>query len=205
MRNIAGIIILLLAITLFACEKEEDCVGCNLNPKIKIRFEATGTRLRTDSLLSSVNNKISLYTDSLAGDLTDEERNQLLAELSSLRSDSSKFSETSSLFRSGKAKLNLINAVGAQNLEQFQDTIIRDFAIPVDMRHDTSTFFFTHHDVVDTLQIYYEREITQSLDGVRMKLYGIGVIQEMSTFDSVRVTCYSSNCSNDITTIFVYF
>ena len=128
-----------------------------------------------------------------------------MEELSTLRSDSSKFSQSSTLFRSGKTKINELDAVGAQNLEQFQDTIIRDFAIPVDMRHDTSTFFFTYHDIVDTLQMYYQREINQSLDGVRMRLYGIGVNQEMSTFDSVRVKCYSSNCSNDITTIFVYF
>lgn len=188
-----------------ACEEEGECIGCNLNPKVKVKFEAKGTRLHIDSLLNLINEKIASFTDSLETDITAEQRNQILEVLASDRADSTKYQQASTLFRSGKTKIDFMTAQGAQNLDQFQDTIIREFALPVDMQHDTSSFYFTYHDMVDTLQLYYHREIKQTLDGVRMKLTNIGVNDELSTFDSTRVKCYRRDCANDLTTIFVYF
>jgi len=206
MGNRFRVVLLLLLFLVTACEEEEDCVGCNLNPKIKLKFEATGSKIHADSILKAVNFKIGILIDSLLSEgLTEDQRNQLLVELEILRNDSVKYHSTSTLFKSGKVNIEQINASEALDPILFQDTIIRDFAIPVDMHHDTSTFIFTYHDKVDTLQIYYLREIKQNLDGIRMSLHGIEVNQELSTFDSVKVRCYSSDCSTDITKIFVYF
>ena len=190
---------------LFACEEEEECVGCNLNPKIKLKFEALYSKPEIDSLFTSVKNKISVYVDSLSGQLSMDERKALEEELELLREDSLLFDESYNLFRIGKTKIDVIEAQGAKDLEQLQDTIIRDFSIPVDMQRDTSTFYFTYHGFIDTLQLSYQRDIVQTFDGVRMKISDIGVNKEISTFDSTRVKCYNVECSNDRTTIYVYF
>jgi len=205
MRKLIKLFPFLLIALLFACEEEENCVGCNLNPKIKLKFEATFTRHKTDSLFNAVNTKIVEFVDSLSGVLSDDDRKALEEELQSLREDSLMFDEPLKLFKVGKTKIDAIEAPGSSGLEQLQDTTIRDFSIPIDMHHDTSTFYFTYHGFIDTLQIFYQREINQTFDGVRMKLSNIGVNKEISTFDSVKVKCYNRTCSNDQTTIYVYF
>lgn len=205
MRKIISLFPLLLFVLLFACKEEEDCVGCNLNPKIKLKFEAFYTKQLTDSLFNSVNTKISEYVDSLSGELSNEDRNALEEELKSLREDSLIFDGSYNLFKVGKTIIDAIEAPGSTGLEQLQDTTIRDFSIPIDMHHDTSTFYFTYHGFIDTLQIFYQREINQTFDGVRMKLSNIGVNKEISTFDSISVKCYNRTCSNDQTTISVYY
>lgn len=199
------LLLYLIAVSFLGCQEEEVCVGCNLNPKIKIQFEAIETKQLTDSLLTEVKVKIAQFVDSLSTQLTDQERNELLEELSLLREDSIKYDEIYSLLRVGKTIIDVIDAPGALNMEQFQDTVIRNFAIPVDMNHDTSTFYFTYHGFTDTLELNYQRSVIQNFDGIRMRLSDIGVNKEISTFDSLRVYCQKGNCSNDQTTIYIYF
>lgn len=180
-------------------------MGCNLNPKIKIQFEATTTKELTDSLLTEVKSKISIIRDSLSNQIDFKDSIDLVEELASLQEDSLKYDEIYSLLRVGKTQIDAIDAPGAMSMEQFQDTIINSFALPVNMSHDTSTFYFTYYDFVDTLQLYYQREVIQNLEGVRMKIKGIGVNEEISTFDSVRVKCSNLDCTNDLTTVYIYF
>jgi hypothetical protein len=188
-----------------SCE-EEECVGCNLNPKIKIDFEPVFSLELTDSLLFTVQEEMELLLDSLNGDdLSNEAIEALESRLMSLRSDSVSLGDDFSLFRSGSARIDAIFAPGSKGLEQLQDTVIRDFALPINMQTDTTTFYFSYHTFTDTLQVYYHRDIIQSLDGMRMLISDIGVSEELTTFDSVSVKCSNRKCSNDRTTIFVYF
>ena len=174
-----------LGMFLMACEAEEECVGCNLNPKISLQFEAKGTRALYDSLLSEANDKIELLTDSLSTNLSVVERDEIVSSISGLRADSAKYNESISLYKVGKTRIDGIFAPEAIGFSQFKDSIIRDFAIPVNMTKDTSTYYFSYHELVDTLQVYYQREISQTLDGVRMRLSDIGVNEELTTFDSI--------------------
>lgn len=199
------LILFLVAVSFFGCQKEDECVGCNLNPKIKIQFDATKTKQLTDSLFTEVKSTIKQFVDSLSTQITEQERSELLDQLSLLREDSIKYDEIYNLLRVGKTMIDVIDAPGALSMEQFQDTVIRNFAIPVDMNHDTSTFYFAYHGFTDTLQLHYQRNVIQNLDGVRMRLTDIGINKEISTFDSVRVYCQKGNCSNDQTTIYIYF
>ena len=199
------LILFLVAVSFFGCQKEDECVGCNLNPKIKIQFDATKTKQLTDSLFTEVKSIIKQFVDSLSTQITEQERSELLDQLSLLREDSIKYDEIYNLLRVGKTMIDVIDAPGALSMEQFQDTVIRNFAIPVDMNHDTSTFYFAYHGFTDTLQLHYQRNVIQNLDGVRMRLTDIGINKEISTFDSVRVYCQKGNCSNDQTTIYIYF
>lgn len=205
MKWMKSILFLGLVVFLFSCESEEECIGCNLNPKVKLKFEAKGKRQLYDSLFSRVNTRISLLNDSLGLNLTGENRTAVLNALVMLRADSAKYDDALSLYEVGKTRIDEIFAPGAEEFTQFSDSVIRDFSIPVNMNWDTSTYYFSYHELVDTLQIFYQREITQSLDGVRMRLSGIGVNEEITTFDSVKVNCFSRTCGNDLTTIHVYF
>ena len=205
MRKFIQILPFIFIALLFACEEEEECVGCNLNPKIKVKFEALYSKPEIDSLFTSVKSKILEYVDSLSGQLPMDERTLLEEELQLLREDSLQYNEPYNLFKVGKTRIDAVEALGSKGLEQLQDTIIRDFSIPVDMQRDSSTFYFTYHGLIDTLRIYYQREITQTFDGVRMRLKEIEVDKEISTFDSLRIKCYNVECSNDRTTIYIYF
>jgi hypothetical protein len=189
----------------FACSEEEECVGCNLNPKIKLKFEAIYTKPRIDSLFAVVKDSIAVKVELLLGQLSAEERNTIEEELEILREDSLKYDVPYNLFRLSKTKIDAIEAPGSISLEQLQDTTIRDFSVPIDMHHDTSTFYFTYHGFTDTLQLFYQREVTQTIDGVRMKINEIGVNEEISTFDSTSIKFYNVTCSNDQTTIYLYF
>lgn len=206
MNVFKSIIVCSMVVVLFSCEKEEECMGCNINPKIRLKFEAARTRQLYDSLFGAVNSKMTLFSDSLQTDITEETRNTLLNEIEGLKADSTKYHEAISLYKTGKTRIDNIDALSAEDgFTQFQDSIIRDFSIPVNMSSDTSTYYFSYHELVDTLQVHYQREIIQNLDGVRMRLTGIDVNEEMTTFDSVIVKCYNRDCGNDLTTIHVYF
>lgn len=205
MRNSIRLFLFIFIASFFACNEDEECVGCNLNPKIKLKFESIYTKPVIDTLFTAVNDSIAARVNLLSGQLSTSERSIIEEELLILREDSLKYDESYNLFRVSKTKIDAIEAPGSISLEQLQDTIIRDFAIPIDMHHDTSTFYFSYHGFTDTLQLYYQREITQTFDGVRMKINEIGVNEEISTFDSIRIRCYKASCSNDQTTIYVYF
>ena len=146
-----------------------------------------------------------MLADSLEGQLSSEVRNKIIGELEKLREDSLRFDEDYNLFRASETKIDAIEAPGSEGFEQFQDSIIRDFSIPVDPNSDSSTYYFHYHDLVDTLQLYYEREIIQNFDGVRMGIRDIRVNEDISTFDSVQVKCYNPECSNDLTYVYVFF
>jgi hypothetical protein len=205
MKNLLGIILLLGVALILGCNEEEDCPGCNLNPKIKLKFVPVNTKISVESAFTEVKEKMSAYSDSLENAVEPEIISSLTEKISALRSDSLHYDEIYNQLRVMKVLMDEITAPGAMNLEQFQDSLIRDFAIPVDMQHDTSTFFFNYYELTDTLQIVYKRDIIQNLEGMRMRIYDINVNEELSTFDSVRVKCYKSQCSNDITMIYVYF
>jgi len=206
MKKLVLFLPIILFFFLYSCQGEDDCIGCNLNPKIKLRFDALFTKKLTEEQLLGVKAVMSDLRDSLKNEqLADDQRAIMLSELSKLREDSVNFTEKYDLLRLGKTKIDAVYAPGSKSFEQFQDTLIRDFSIPVDMNHDTSTFYFQYFGFTDTLQIYYQRDVRQTLDGVRMKINGIGVNKEISTFDSIQVKCYKSECSNDLTTIYIYF
>ena len=194
-----------IIIILFSSCEEKECVGCNLNPKIKIDFEASRSLELTDSLLRTVKIEIQRLVDSLAGELTQEQVIAIDRELLTLRSDSAVFGENYNLFRTGSARIDKIVAPGSVGFEVLSDTIVRDFALPVDMQSDTTTFYFDYHGITDTLQLHYRREIIQNLDGLRMRLLDIVVNHEVTTFDSVEVRCANRTCSNDRTTIILFF
>ena len=129
MKLLKSIVVFSLVVTLFSCEKEDDCVGCNLNPKIKLAFEATGTRLLYDSLLDTINAKIIILSDSLLTNITEETRKIFVDELAELRIDSTKYDGAISLFRAGKASIDQIEALDSKGgFVQFQDSIVRDFS-----------------------------------------------------------------------------
>ncbi len=200
--------LLLISIFIFilcsSCE-EEECVGCNLNPKIKIDFEAAVSLEWTDSVFTEVKSRIQLLADSLNGDLTEEQVEAIEIELQTLRADSISLGEDYNLFRSGQARIDEVLAPGSVDFELLGDTIINEYALPVNMQSDTTTFYFSYHNIKDTLQIYYHREIFQNLDGFRMLIRDIGYNREVTTFDSVSVICQNQTCSHDRTTIIVYF
>ena len=194
-----------LILMIGSCEPEEECVGCNLNPKISIEFEPEFSLEITDSLFSGVKTEIAELVDSLTAELTTEQIAVFEEELISLRSDSISLSDAYTLLRSGKVQIHEILAPGSIGLEQFADSLISEFALPVNMQSDTSTFYISYYEFIDTLQLVYERNVFQNLDGVRMKITDIGVNEEVSTFDSLRVRCGNSTCSNDQTTVYIYY
>ena len=205
MKSLFRSVILVLFVTMTACEEEEECIGCNLNPGIKLKFEAGITGQVFDSLLSAAKGELVALADSLKTELSDEERNQISSAIAALRTDSSDYDNAVRLFRSGRIRINGIEAPGSSGFEQIQDSVVSELFVPVDMKNDVSTYYFSYHDRIDTLQLQYEREIRQSVDGVRMKLNGISVNREISTFDSVKVKCYKVDCSNDLTMVYIYF
>jgi len=190
---------------LYSCEEEEDCVGCNISPKIRVEFEPAFSQQRADSLLAQVRIHMQDLIDSLADSLSIEQQSEIEKKLTALRADSIVFGEEYSFFRSGQIKIDEIVAPGSEGFGLFADSVFRSFALPVNMQADTSTYYISLHGLTDTLQMYYKRDIFQSIDGLRMQITNIGVSGEVTTFDSLRLQCNNRSCSNDQTTVFIYF
>lgn len=204
MRKFIKILPIFFLILLSSCTEENDCIGCNLNPRVKIKFETVFLRAETEQRFIQVKSNMEMLRDSLKKELPQNTRDIILSELANLKEDSFRLSTDFALFRTNKIQIDEIFAPGSVSLERFQDTVVLNFALPVDMKRDTTTFYFSYHGFVDTLQIHYERNVIQNLEGVRMQLNNLGVITESTTFDSLRVQCNRRECSNDQTTIYIY-
>lgn len=206
MKSFFNILLILLWMGLAGCDQQEDCIGCNLNPKIKINLDVQRAKEQTDSLLTNVKDSINILSDSLSNALPADVKAKLTSALQALQDDSLMYENQYALLRVGQVQVLSIEAQGgAPGFEQFQDSIFRNFSIPVDMHHDTSTYYFDLMGQQDTLELVYKRDIAQTLDGVRMSLSDIGINNSRTTFDSVSVKCYNSTCSNDLTTVYIYF
>ncbi len=183
-----------LVFWLVACDTCDDCHGVNRDPRVKINFLAVGTLEKTrdtleyiDESLQTVRDELELETDPDKIDSLENVRNVLLA-------DSTKYAEWEDLFRRGYTHMDLIEGAGAEY--PYLDTVVRNFALPLNMHSDSCIFYFVYHDLVDTMKFRYRRNIVQTLDGVRMKLIELEVVRDMTTFDSIRVQCSEDTCSN---------
>lgn len=204
MRQFIKLLPILFLCAISSCTEENDCIGCNLNPRVKIKFETAFLRAETEQRFTQVKSTINILRDSLLKELPQNTKDIILAELAILKEDSLRLGYDFELFRTNKIQIDEISAPGSVSMEMFQDTVVFNFAMPVDMMRDTTTFYFSYHGFVDTLQIHYERSVIQNLQGVRMRLKNIGVNMETTTFDSLRVQCNRRECSNDQTTIYIY-
>jgi hypothetical protein len=204
MRKFIKILPVVFLCLLSSCTEENDCIGCNLNPRVKIKFETVFLRAETEQRFTQVKSNMEMLRDSLMKELPQNTRDLILSELANLKEDSFRLSTDFALFRTNRIQIDEIFAPGSVSLERFQDTVVLNFALPVDMKRDSTTFYFSYHGFVDTLQIHYERNVIQNLEGVRMRLNNLGVITESTTFDSLRVQCNRRECSNDQTTIYIY-
>ncbi len=196
----------LILLCLFQSCVEEECGSCGISPKVMVRFDPSISRKSIETQLAPIYTRIKSVSDSLkVTTLSAEKQTRLTEELSALKQDSTTIGEPLALFRSYKARLSTFGAIGASGFEQWQDTIVNAVGLPVDMHHDTTTFFFTYYGRTDTLQVHYTREIEQSIEGMRMTLQNVGINDAISTFDSLSLKCPNRQCSNDRATIYIYF
>lgn len=133
-------------------------------------------------------------------------QDSLQTSIDQLESDSAKYANWLKWFKGGKAMLNNISGEDVVGTSVFQDTIINtSFSLPLNMNRDESVYYFDYHGLSDTLKIQYKREVTQNLDGVRMKIFDLGIDNAETTFDSAKVRCIGLDCSNRRSSIEVYF
>jgi hypothetical protein len=176
------------------CDTCENCDSVNRDPRVKIKFVATGTREMTQDTLEHISKSIEEVRDLLDSETDPEKIDSLENVEAGLVEDSIYYGGWEELFRSGYTRMDLIEGVGAEN--SYEDTVIRDFALPINMHADSSVYYFIYHDLIDTMKLSYKRDIVQTLDGVRMKIIELEVVEDMTTFDSVKVRCGDEICSN---------
>ena len=199
-RLVIAIVILALV---SGCDDCENCDNTARDPKVRLKFVATGTREMTRDTLEIISNSLGEIREQLETETDPDKIDSLSAEEIVLLEDSVYYSEWEVLFSSGRTHINLMEGVGAVN--SYMDTVVRDFALPINMHADSSVFYFVYHDLIDTMKLNYKRDIVQTLDGVRMKIIELEVDKDITTFDSVSVRCGDENCSNWEMNIEAYF
>jgi len=205
MKYILFSVSVLLFIALIGCTEEDDCVGCGIDPKVTVQFDPSISRKAIEAELAPINKRIKSLRDSLKLTLSEDLVANVTNSLQAIRQDSSTIAGPLAYFRSGKIRLASVSAPGVGLFEQWQDTIVNTIKVPVNMQHDTTTYYFNYHERTDTLQVRYERELVQTLTGMRMVLYNINIVRENSSFDSLIFKCPGGECSNDRATINVLF
>ncbi|MDZ7606220.1 MAG: hypothetical protein U5K79_11690 [Cyclobacteriaceae bacterium] len=195
----------LLLFALTGCEEEDKCIGCGIDPKVTVRFDPTISRKAIEAQLTPINTRIKSLRDSLKLELPEDVVLKITNTLQVIRQDSSSVSGPLAYFKSGKIRLISISGPGTGFFEQWQDTVVNAVKIPVDMQHDTTTYYFSYHERSDTLQVRYERELVQTLSGMRMVLHNLNVVHEKTSFDSLIFKCPGGECSNDRATISILF
>ena len=198
--------LLLGSLWIYGCE---ECPGCEeriIESRVKIRFNAVETKDLTEEQLDSLSTTILQQIELLDSSAFAQKQDSINIVINELREDSTKLDDWLTLFRSGRTLINSISGIGVDDISAFEDTTVtKSFSLPVNMNEDESVYYFSYHDLTDTLKIQYEREIVQSLDGIRMRILELAVDESYTTFDSVQVNCIGSECSNQLSTIEIYF
>lgn len=203
-KNVRFIIVILGVFMMASgCDTCENCDPTHTDPRVKLKFVATVTSDMTRDTLESINLSLEEVRGQLELENNPDKIDSLQNVEAGLLEDSVYYGEWASLFRTGYTRMDLIEGVGAEN--SYEDTVIRDFALPINMHADSSVYYFEYHDLIDTLKLSYNRDIVQTYDGVRMKVIELEVDREVTTFDSVSVRCGDENCSNWEMSIEVYF
>ena len=187
------------------CQEEDDCVGCGIEPTVTVRFDPSISKKSIEAQLVPIYARIKVLRDSLTLSLPDEIVTVITTNLQQLRQDSTTLNEPLAYFKTGKIRLSSVRALGTPDFEQWQDTVLNTAKIPVDMLHDSTIYFFNYHEHLDTLQVRYEREIVQTLTGMRMTLHHLSVDFDNTSFDSLIFKCPGGKCTNDRASINILF
>ncbi len=202
-QNVRLVIAIMILALVSGCDECENCDNAPRDPKVSLKFVATGTRDMTRDTLENISNSLEEIREQLETETDPDKIDSLRDEEIVLVEDSIYYSEWEVLFSSGRTHMDLIEGVGAVN--SYMDTVIRDFGLPINMHADSSVYYFVYHDLIDTIKLNYKRDVVQTLDGVRMKIVELEVDSDITTFDSVWVRCGDENCSNWEMNIEAYF
>lgn len=205
MKYILPGFLLFIVMALASCEEEDECVGCGIDPRMIVRFDPSLSRKAIEARLAPVNVRIKSLRDSLKLELPEAILTKVTSSLTSYRQDSNTIADPLKYFKLGKIRLMSVSAPGTGYFAEWQDTVVNTVKIPVNMHHDTTTYYFNYHEHVDTLQVRYDRELVQTLTGMRMALRNMKIVHENTSFDSLIFRCPGGQCSHDRATISVLF
>jgi hypothetical protein len=191
---------------LWACEDETAEPAGTTGPKVSLRFTPLLSKQVAQDSLAAVNLALTTNRALLAGSQNAAEIQQIQARIAELRQDSLKYTGQLALWSSGNFFIDDLTGPNILEEHHYRDTLVnRNFMLPLDMNRDTSEYYFTYLTRTDTLRLFYQRRLIELLDGTRMELYGLGVDQGATSFDSAAITCEQASCKHYEVAIDLYF
>ncbi len=206
------------AILIFAaCESEEDTFLAVAPPSVKLEFIPWESKAMTDTihtLLTGLRSNLGLRLDSIRNGegVEDPEDSVRINDSLALVDARLNVIDTFHLnFRNNRVPLKMLEAVGGNFLDQYLDTAISVFFLPLNVNGNSSTYVFeyrTFRDTIenrtDTLQFTYNTHVVSQFE----RVFVIADFLEVPhhTFDSLsRHFCTEENCLSSEITYRVYF
>ncbi len=193
---------IILVIVVIACQREDPLVPVT-EPRVKMQLIPWGAKSKLNTMIAHNADSLKIRYNKLEATTDPEEQQVLLDELIQLRNDSIQFAEKKALYNKGKVLVEQIIGVGGPDISYLQDSLVTSFGLPLRPQTDTATYYFFYDDLADTLQLVYERNVLQTIDGIRLQMYDLR--DSRSTFDSLKIICRKRNCTNNESTIEAYF
>ncbi|MEM7548640.1 MAG: hypothetical protein AAF363_03140 [Bacteroidota bacterium] len=111
--------------------------------------------------------------------------------------------------------VNQLNGQPVSSFDLIDDEPSSVFQFPVDLNADTTTFeirYFLEEDTLrntalnDTITVSYRRNTVQTqLRDVVLQIDSISVIENLSSYDSIVVNCFTPLCFQNETSVNVFF
>jgi len=193
-----GFLILTICIVFLtnSCKEDTGFDITQLEPIVKLSFINTDSLPKALQELQLLNDSLSIVNDLISMGATDLD---IVAAL--LQTEIDLVNEEIETILAGRTIIDNVESPEGMGNIQFPDSA-EIFPFPLSISTDQSTFYVTIGNDIDTVQIVYEREITEEPGVILFTNFNTQI--SLNTYDSVRVDCDSLCISNE-TSISLYY
>jgi len=193
-----GFLILTICIVFLtnSCKEDTGFDIRQLEPIVKLSFINTDSLPKALQELQLLNDSLSIVNDLISMGATDLDSVAAL-----LQTEIDLVNEEIETILAGRTIIDNVESPEGMGNIQFPDSA-EIFPFPLSISTDQSTFYVTIGNDIDTVQIVYEREITEEPGVILFTNFNTQI--SLNTYDSVRVDCDSLCISNE-TSISLYY
>jgi len=193
-----GFLILTICIVFLtnSCKEDTGFDITQLEPIVKLSFINTDSLPKALQELQLLNDSLSIVNDLISMGATDLDSVAAL-----LQTEIDLVNEEIETILAGRTIIDNVESPEGMGNIQFPDSA-EIFPFPLSISTDQSTFYVTIGNDIDTVQIVYEREITEEPSVILFTNFNTQI--SLNTYDSVRVDCDSLCISNE-TSISLYY
>jgi len=194
--------ILTVPLGILSCQECVDCGPTDAEPVTHFRFFNIDSLNKVEATLTTLGDSLERVIAGIDTGNIDLDTVRMV-----LETQINLYEQVDTDIKNGKLKIESVYGPNGEGPIYFRDSVTNDslttFPFPLDMNYDSCSFIIKIGDREDRVSVNYYREMDYASERIIMMVYDLEVVE--SSYDSAKVICNKSRCSNNETNIYFYF